>query len=53
MLSEAGRNCVMDNPWPGKKVQLIRDGKKAEILIAKTFTFDTRKGEKLEMTSME
>lgn len=50
MLSEAGRNCVMDNPWPGKKVQLIRNGNSAEILGGNSFTFETRKGEKLEMT---
>lgn len=47
--SEAGRNCVMDNPWPGKAVQLFRNGKKAEVLKGGSFNFTTRAGEKLEL----
>ncbi|WP_200815591.1 glycosyl hydrolase family 95 catalytic domain-containing protein [Pedobacter africanus] len=49
MSSEAGRKCMMDNPWPGKRVQLIRNGRKAEVLNGKTFSFDTQVGEKLEL----
>lgn len=49
MLSEAGRKCTMDNPWPGKKVQLIRKGRKAEVLSGKTFAFDTQAGENLQL----
>lgn len=49
MLSEAGRNCIMDNPWPGKAVQLFRNGHKAEVLKAESFNFTTKAGEKLEL----
>lgn len=50
LLSEAGRPCTIDNPWSGKKVQLTRNGQKAEVLTGKTFTFDTKRGEQLELT---
>ncbi|ETZ24668.1 trehalose/maltose hydrolase [Pedobacter sp. V48] len=50
LLSEAGRPCTIDNPWSGKKVQLTRNGQKAEVLAGKTFTFDTKRGEQLELT---
>lgn len=49
LLSEAGRTCKMDNPWPGKEARLIRNGQKAEILAGKAFAFDTKAGEKLEL----
>jgi alpha-L-fucosidase 2 len=49
LFSEAGRVCTIDNPWPGKKVQLIRNGQKAELLSGNTFAFDTKPGESLEM----
>ncbi|SMD03862.1 glycosyl hydrolase family 95 catalytic domain-containing protein [Pedobacter nyackensis] len=49
LLSEAGRPCIIDNPWPGKKVQLMRNGQKAELLSGNTFAFDTKPGEYLEM----
>ena len=49
LLSEAGRPCIIENPWPGKKVQLIRNGQNAELLSGNTFAFDTKPGEYLEM----
>lgn len=49
LLSEAGRPCIINNPWPGEKVQLSRDGKKAEVFSGKTFNFPTMAGEKLMM----
>jgi alpha-L-fucosidase 2 len=47
LTSEAGRPCVIENPWPGKKVQLQRDGKPAEVLSGKRFSFDTKVNEQL------
>jgi alpha-L-fucosidase 2 len=41
LLSEKGRTCVMENPWPGKQVQLVRNGKNAETLTGSTFNFAT------------
>lgn len=47
LLSEKGRNCTMENPWPDQKVHLIRNGKNAEILNGKTITFNTGENEKI------
>ena len=43
--SEKGRPCVIENPWPGNPVKLIRDGNKVKRLKGNTFTIKTRKGE--------
>jgi alpha-L-fucosidase 2 len=43
--SEKGRTCVMENPWPGKTVQLIRNGKKAALLSGNRFSFPTKENE--------
>lgn len=51
MLSEAGRPCRIENPWPGHSVQLLRNGKKAEHLSGKVFSFETSRGERLELIS--
>jgi alpha-L-fucosidase 2 len=45
LLSEKGRTCVMENPWPGRSVQLIRNGTKAAILSGHRFSFDTKENE--------
>ena len=50
ILSEKGRPCIMENPWPGKKAQLIRNDKKAEILSGSTFNFQTKKNERLQLS---
>jgi len=49
MLSEKGRPCIMENPWPGKAVQLIRNNKKAEILNGSDLNFQTNENEKIEL----
>jgi hypothetical protein len=43
--SEKGRTCVMENPWPGKTVQLIRNGKKAVQISGNRFSFQTKENE--------
>jgi alpha-L-fucosidase 2 len=53
LLSEAGRVCTIDNPWPGKQAQLTRNGQKAEVLAGKTFVFNTKNAEHLEMNVKE
>jgi alpha-L-fucosidase 2 len=45
LLSEKGRTCIMENPWPGKKVQLVRNGKNGETLQGTTFSFPTKQQE--------
>lgn len=52
IVSEKGRTCVMENPWTNKKVQLIRGGKKAEILSGNTFSFQTKENESLELVAI-
>ncbi len=49
LSSDAGRKCTIDNPWPGKQVQLTRDGRKGEVLSGNTLSFDTVIGEQLEI----
>lgn len=51
LLSEAGRMCTIDNPWPGRKVQLLRNGQKAAVLSGKTFVFNTKVGESIHMSA--
>ncbi|SFF20541.1 glycosyl hydrolase family 95 catalytic domain-containing protein [Sunxiuqinia elliptica] len=41
ILSEKGRICNVLNPWPGNKVQVSRNGKKAETLEGERFFFTT------------
>jgi hypothetical protein len=52
ILSEKGRSCIMENPWPEKTVQLIRNDKKAEILSGNTFNFQTKKNEWLRLLAI-
>lgn len=52
LKSEKGRLCNMQNPWPGKSVQLIRMGKKAEILTGERLRFTTDENESLEMKAL-
>lgn len=51
--SEAGRNCMMKNPWPGKAVQLFRSGKKTDVLKGNVLRFITEPGEQLELQRTE
>ncbi|WP_342333350.1 trehalose hydrolase [Pedobacter sp. FW305-3-2-15-E-R2A2] len=49
IYSERGRPCVIDNPWPGNQVQLVRNGKKATLLSGSRFNLPTKEGEYLEL----
>lgn len=49
MISEAGRPCIIENPWPGKNAQLFRNGKPAELLSGKRFSFQTKSKEQLAL----
>jgi len=39
--SEKGKPCTLINPWPGKKVVLIRNGKKAATIDGNRLSFKT------------
>jgi len=45
--SEKGRDCTLVNPWPGKKVDVYRDGKKGEMLQGDWLVMKTKTGETL------
>lgn len=47
--SEKGNPVTLVNPWPSKKVQLIRNGKTAESLSGDRISFPTRTGESIEL----
>jgi len=51
--SERGRNCAVQNPWPGQKVRLVRNGKFAEIATGDRFAFPTSVGETIELRPAE
>ncbi len=48
--SEAGRDCTLRNPWPGREVGLTRDGRRAENLPGELLRFSTRVGERLSLS---
>jgi hypothetical protein len=42
--SERGRDCTVVNPWPGKQVDVYRDGKKVETLEGDRLVIKTQPG---------
>ena len=50
ITSEKGTDCAVVNPWPGKKVQVMRTGKPGESLSGDRFTFKTAINETIEIT---
>jgi hypothetical protein len=53
IVSEKGRPCTVQNPWPGAKVQLIRNGKPSEYSAGNRFTFKTGAGETILLRASE
>jgi len=49
IVSEKGRPCTGQNPWPGKAVQLVRNGQAAETLTGERVTFSTAVNETIEL----
>jgi len=47
LISEKGRPCTMQNPWPGKAVTIFRKGGKAETVRGARFKFETVPGEQI------
>ena len=45
IISEKGRQCTVQNPWPGQKVKLAG----RETLTGDRFTFKTGNGEIIEL----
>jgi hypothetical protein len=53
IVSEKGRECTVQSPWPGKGIALHRDGKAAETLRGERVTFKTRPGETVRLASAD
>lgn len=51
IISEKGRPCILENPWPLKAVQLFRNGRKAETLKGPLLIFSTGISELIELKS--
>ena len=49
IVSEKGRPCTVENPWPGHPVQLMRNGTKAASLTGERLTFQTAPAESFEL----
>lgn len=49
VFSEKGRECSVVNPWPDRKVQVIRNGKNAENVFGDRFALKTSANETLEL----
>jgi len=52
IYSQKGRACVIENPWPGKEVEIIRNGKKAENRKGSRIIFNTKENELIELRSL-
>jgi len=49
IISEKGRGCSVVNPWPGRTVQIVRNGKNAETVSGERIVIDTSVNETLEI----
>ena len=51
--SEKGRDCTVQNPWPGQEVRLVRNAKPAETVAGNRITFKTASCETIELVPQE
>jgi len=51
--SEQGRPCTMVNPWPGKSINVYRDGKKVDTLKGERVLWQTQAGATVLLTGNE
>ncbi|MFO1521161.1 MAG: LamG-like jellyroll fold domain-containing protein [Kiritimatiellia bacterium] len=51
IVSEKGRPCLIQNPWPGRAVNVVRNGVQGvPVAAAARFTLETAPGEVLELS---
>ena len=50
--SEQGRDCVIQNPWPGEAWVIVRSGQMPERLQTQQASLPTRPGETFELKPM-
>jgi hypothetical protein len=51
VVSQAGSDCRIRNPWPGQEVTLYRNGKKMKSSTADLLTFSTRKNDRFVLVA--
>jgi hypothetical protein len=49
ILSEKGRDCIVQNPWPGRAVELQRSDDGSERLAGRTFVIPTKPSETIKL----
>jgi alpha-L-fucosidase 2 len=49
ILSEKGRDLMVQNPWPGRNVRVVRNGQPAETVGGERFALKTFAGEEINM----
>ena len=49
IVSERGQPCTLRNPWQGRKIELVRNGKPDEELAGDLMKFTTSAGETFEL----
>ncbi len=47
--SEKGRDCVLENPWPGRELEILRHGQAAGKLAGERLRFSTSAGERIDL----
>lgn len=47
--SEKGRTCTIVNPWPGKTLRVLRNGKSAESVSGQRLSLKTQVGEVIDL----
>ena len=47
IVSQIGGECRVRNPWGETRIQIVRDGRPAEVLHAPVLSFGTSKGERI------
>ena len=49
ILSEKGRDCVVQNPWPEHRVRLIRNGRDESVISGNQIHFQTAPGDSFDL----
>lgn len=49
IISERGRKCTIENPWPGREVTVTRGDGKTETVNGGRLALETKAGEKLRL----
>jgi hypothetical protein len=49
IMSGKGRDCKIENPWPGSRVIVFRDQERAEVVSGAAFVLRTKPGELIEL----